>query len=82
MLHNDIEDYVQAADNVDAYDFVEKLLKEMRKQVQDIKKCSSVTLDNGAQLSLSDGNENANHTSSIEKLLETQRDQEEGRLKG
>jgi zinc finger SWIM domain-containing protein 3 len=66
-----VELAIEAANNEDAYAFVEKLVKEMRKQVQDIKKGSSATLDNGAQLSLSDGNENANHTPSIEKLLET-----------
>jgi len=66
-----VELAIEAADNEDAYAFVEKLVKEMRKQIQDIKKSSSTTLDNGAQLSLSDGNENANHTPSIEKLLET-----------
>jgi hypothetical protein len=66
-----VELAIEGADNEDAYTFVEKLVKEIRKQVQDIKKGSSATLDNGAQLSLSDGNENANHTPSIEKLLET-----------
>jgi len=64
-----VELAIEAADNEDAYAFVEKLVKEMWKQVQDIKKGLSVTLDNEAQLS--DGNENANHTLSIKKLLET-----------
>jgi len=45
-----VELAIGAADNEDAYAFVEKLVKEMRKQVQDIKKGSSVTLDNGTQL--------------------------------
>jgi hypothetical protein len=45
-----VELAIGAVDNEDAYAFVEKLVKEMRKQVQDIKKGSSVTLDNGTQL--------------------------------
>jgi zinc finger SWIM domain-containing protein 3 len=65
-----VELAIEAANNENAYVFVKKLVKEMWKQVQDIKKGFSATLDNGAQLSLSDGNENANHTPSIENLLE------------
>ena len=45
------------------------MVKEMQKQVQKIKNISLVSLDNGAQLSFSNGNAIANQ--SIGKFLET-----------
>ncbi|GLT68237.1 hypothetical protein SLA2020_404880 [Shorea laevis] len=60
----------EAADNEEAYAFVEMMVKEMHKKVHNDKKGSSIALDNETQLSLSDGNEIANHTQSVEKLLE------------
>ena len=61
---------IEAADNEDAYAYVEKMVKEMQKQVQKIKNVSHVSLDNEAQLSLSNDNEITNQSQSVEKLLE------------
>jgi hypothetical protein len=60
----------EAADNEEACAFVERMVKEMKQEVQNIKKGSSVAFDNEDQLLLSNGNEIANHSQSVEKLLE------------
>jgi hypothetical protein len=78
-----VELAIGAVDNEDAYAFVEKLVKEMRKQVQDIKKGSSVTLDNGTQLFIVRWQWKCkSHLVHWEITWNSQRDQEERRSKG
>lgn len=60
----------EAADNEEACAFVERMVKEMKQEVQNIEKGLSAALDNEDQLLLSNGNEIANHCQSVEKLLE------------
>ncbi|XP_062158767.1 protein FAR-RED IMPAIRED RESPONSE 1-like [Alnus glutinosa] len=66
-----VELATEAADNEKACAFVERMVKEMKQEVQNIKKGSSAALNNEDQLLLSNGNEIANHSQSVEKLLET-----------
>jgi hypothetical protein len=61
----------EAVDNDEAYACVERMLEEMEKHVQNIKRCSSTTPNNEAHMSLSSGNEAAIHIPSVENLLET-----------
>jgi len=65
-----VELAIGAVDNEDAYAFVEKLVK-CESKFKILKKVRVSLLIMELNCSLSDGNENANHTSSIEKLLET-----------
>jgi flagellar motility protein MotE (MotC chaperone) len=58
---------VEAVDNDEAYACVERMLE---KHVQNIKRCSSTTLNNEAHMSLPSGNEAAIHIPSVENLLE------------
>jgi hypothetical protein len=66
-----VELAIEAADNEDACAFVKKMVKEMKKKVQNIKKGSIAALDNEDQLLSSNDNEIANHSQFVEKLLET-----------
>jgi hypothetical protein len=61
----------EAVDNDEAYVCVERMLEEMEKRVQNIKRCSSTTPNNEAHMSLSSGNEAVIHIPSVENLLET-----------
>jgi hypothetical protein len=60
----------ESADNEEAYAFVERMMEEMEKHVQNIKKCSNTTPDNEAHMSLSNGNETMDHTPIVDNLLE------------
>ena len=61
----------EAVDDDKTYAFVERMLEEMEKHVQNIRRCSSITPNNEAHISLSSGNEVAIHIPSVENLLET-----------
>jgi zinc finger SWIM domain-containing protein 3 len=70
MCPRAVKSVTESVDNEEAYAFVERMMEEMEKHVQNIKKCSNTTPDNETHMSLSNGNETMDHTPIVDNLLE------------